>query len=160
MNPNHARPMADQLENQPANFPTFYLIPETHYVRRQRAANSHIYQRPTATTTSTPSSITSLPYLQQQIAQFQEAAAKLTVEFKAGMRIVASRLCRWLLLPLAILACLVIAEATPAELAGPHGGPPGASISVHCSSAIHCAGGSFQPMIYSNDSTQYGGHLE
>jgi hypothetical protein len=38
------KPLTNQLQkNQPTNWPSFFLLPQTHYVQRQRAANSHQY---------------------------------------------------------------------------------------------------------------------
>ena len=91
-----------------------YRLPTTHYVRRQRAANHHIYaiQAPTLESLPTPRP----GYWAREMAKFRAALSQTWSNLKAMGR----RLVRWLMwrvaVPLAVLSCLWVAYAEPAEL--------------------------------------------
>ena len=91
-----------------------YRLPTTHYVRRQRAANHHIYVIPKPKSASPP---THRPgYWAQEVDKFSAAARQAWSDIEA----IGRRLVRWLMwrviLPLAVLSCLWVAYAEPAEL--------------------------------------------
>lgn len=103
--------------NQPANFPTFYTIPETRYVRRlYRAANRPFYHHVSNATRITPEKARSpsfIALLKQRIGQyFRETWSRLK---QLGRNIV-----RWLawrvVLPLSVVCAIWIPYVNPAEL--------------------------------------------
>ena len=113
----------DRLEaiEQPSKHPApqsnalarLYPIPETHYVRRQRAANHHIYAIPEPKPANPP---THQPgYWAREVEKFSAAGRQAWSDIEA----IGRRLVRWLMwrviVPLALMSTLWVAYAAPAE---------------------------------------------
>ena len=117
MDTNSAIPLPNHFTNQPAHWPLFYLIPETRYVKRQRAANSPQYHRPEKVVThhnGSPSM--KLPYFQRITGKITAARNRAWLSLKRAGRRFTRLLVKWCLLPLAIAACFSMIDASPAEL--------------------------------------------
>ena len=112
-----ALPAPHQLLDQPTDWPLFYLLPQTRYVRRQRAANSpqyHPWKKPvTADYWATSRKQT---YYQRCIKGITTARRRAWLALKQFGREVIRKLVKWCLLPLAIAACFSMIDAAPAEL--------------------------------------------
>jgi hypothetical protein len=104
--------------NQPINFPTFHLIPETRYVpRRQRACNAHQYHQPPSPTPISPSTETAfLKYARIEIEIFQEFFQDTWNTIKELGRATVRWLARWVVLPLSVASALYIPAIHPMDL--------------------------------------------
>jgi hypothetical protein len=117
MSTQSALPLPALLTDQPNHWPLFYLIPRTHYVKRQRAANSPQYNpRPKAEVTHYETTSNKLTYYQHCIQKFTATRDKVWTSLKRLGREVARMLMKWCLLPLAIAACFSMIDVSPAEL--------------------------------------------
>ena len=117
MNIQTATPQPTQLVDQPTDWPLFYLLPPTGYVRRQRAANSPQYHpRPKAEVSGYVATSNKQTYYQRCIQGITTARDKAWLSLKRLGREVAHMLAKWCLLPLAITTCFSMVDATPAEL--------------------------------------------
>jgi hypothetical protein len=105
------------IDQRPANWPLFYLLPLTHYVKRQRAANApEYYPRPKAEVSDYRATSKKQTYYQSCIQKITAARDKAWASLKRFGREVARMLMRWCLLPLAIAACFSMGYVSPAEL--------------------------------------------
>jgi hypothetical protein len=112
-----AIPCPIPLTDQPTLWPTLYLLPQTHYVQRQRAANSPEYNpRPIPAVPNYGPTSKQQSYLQRCTHQFTSARNKVWLALKRLGREVVHCLMKWCLLPLAIAACFAMVEVAPAEL--------------------------------------------
>jgi hypothetical protein len=112
-----ATPQPNRLTDQPTHWPLFYLLPLTHYVRRQRAANSPEYNpRPKAEVSDYRPTSKKQTYYQRCIQKLTATRDKAWLSLKRFGREVARTLMKWCLLPLAIAACFSMIDAAPAEL--------------------------------------------
>ena len=112
-----ALPHPNQLVDQPTLWPLFYILPLTHYVKRQRAANSpQYYPRPKAEVSGYVATSKKQGYYQRCIQKFTATRDKAWLSLKRLGREVARTLVRWCLLPLAIAACFSMVDVAPAEL--------------------------------------------
>jgi len=117
MNTQTAIPQPNRLTDQPTPWPLFYLLPQTHYVKRQRAANSPQYiPTPRAEATHYVATSKKQTYYQRCIQKITTARTKAWLSLKRLGREVARKLMKWCLLPLAIAACFSMIDAAPAEL--------------------------------------------
>jgi hypothetical protein len=117
MNTQPAIPCPTLLTNQPTTWPLFFVLPQTHYVKRQRAVNSPEY-RPTPIPAVPDYGPTSKQqsYLQRCTHHFSAARNKAWLALKRLGREVVHSLVKWCLLPLAVAACFAMVEVAPAEL--------------------------------------------
>ena len=107
----------NRLTEQPTGWPLFYLLPQTHYVKRQRAANSPQYHpRPKAEVSDYKATGKKLSHYQRCIQNITAKRDKAWLSLRRFGREVARKLMKWCLLPLAIAACFSMIDATPAEL--------------------------------------------
>ena len=96
-----------------AKRPHLYRIPETQYVRRQRAANHHIYDIPAPM----PAELLEPQrgYWALETAKFEEASRQAWADLKALGRKLVQWLMWRLVVPLAALSGFAIFSAEPAE---------------------------------------------
>jgi hypothetical protein len=119
MNSQTVVPQKNRLIEQPTNWPLLFLLPETHYVRRRRAANSPEYSpTPLAEVLQHRSHGKRLSYLQRVTHYFSSAKHRAWLSLKQFGRELVHKLVRWCVLPLAIAACFSMLDATPAEMPG------------------------------------------
>jgi hypothetical protein len=112
-----ALPQPTRLTDQTTSWPLFYLLPQTHYVKRQRAANSpQYYPRAKAEVTHYVATSKKQTYYQRCIQKITATRNKAWAFLKHLGREVARKLMKWCLLPLAIAACLSMVDVSPAEL--------------------------------------------
>jgi hypothetical protein len=105
------------ITDQPTNWPRLYLLPQTHYVRRQRAANSPQYiPWPKAEVSDYGATSKKQTYFQRCIQNITATRDKAWASLKRLGREVARMLTRWCLLPLAIAACFSMVDVSPSEL--------------------------------------------
>ena len=117
MNTQTALPQTTRQTDQPTHWPLFYLLPQTHYVKRQRAANSPQYNpRPKAEVPDYRSTSKKQSYYQRCIQRITAVRNKAWLSLKRFGREVTRKLMKWCVLPLAIAACLSMIHAAPAEL--------------------------------------------
>jgi hypothetical protein len=117
MNKNSAIPLPNHFNNQPAQWPLLFLIPVTRYVKRQRASNSPQYHRPEkAVTHHTGPTGNNHPLFQRITGTITTARNRAWISLKRAGRWFTRLLVKWLLLPLAIAACVSMIDASPAEL--------------------------------------------
>jgi hypothetical protein len=117
MNTQPTAPLSRQVIDQPTNWPTLFFLPQTHYVQRQRAANSHQYNPiPQAAMAEHRISKKNNSYLQRIINRITATRNRAWLSLKAFGREVVHSLVKWLLLPMAIVASLSMVAALPAEL--------------------------------------------
>jgi hypothetical protein len=117
MNTQTVAPLQRQLVDQPTNWPRLYFLPKTHYVQRQRAANSHQYNPiPQAAICEHRVINKNGSYLQRIINKLTAARNRAWLSLKAFGREVVHSLVKWFVLPMAIAACLSMMAANPAEL--------------------------------------------
>lgn len=112
-----APPLPHTLTDQPTGWPLFYLLPQTRYVRRQRAANSpqyHPWKKPVRADYRATSK--KQTYYRRCIKGITTARRRLWRTLKRLGRDVVHKLVMWCLLPLAIAACFWMLDAAPAEL--------------------------------------------
>jgi hypothetical protein len=110
-------PRPTQLTDQPVSWPLFYLLPQTHYVKRQRAANSpEYYPRPKAEVTHYEATSKKQTYYQRCTQKLTAARNNAWASLKQAGRKAIRKLMRWCLLPLAIAACFAMVDVAPAEL--------------------------------------------
>jgi hypothetical protein len=103
--------------NQPINFPTFYLIPETGYVRRKRrASNQPSYHQSQPTCITSPREAAFRKYVRTEMEFFQEACADAWADIKALGRATVRWLARWVVLPLSVASALHIPAIHPMDL--------------------------------------------
>lgn len=106
-----------QLVDQPTHWPRFYVLPETNYVKRQRAANAHEYNpMPKAEVSQREVTSRMPPFLQRGINRLTEARRQAWLSLKRVGREVVHKMAKWFWLPLAIAACVAITDVSPAEL--------------------------------------------
>jgi hypothetical protein len=99
------------------DWPRLYFLPLTHYVQRQRAANSPQYHpRPKAEVSAYRATSKMQTYYQRCIQKITAAREKAWLSLKRFGREVARKLVKWCLLPLAIAASLSMIDVSPAEL--------------------------------------------
>ena len=117
-----AKPCPTQVTDQPTHWPLFYLLPQTHYVKRERAANSPQYiLKPQAEVSGDVATCKKQTYCQRCIQKITTARNNAWASLKRLGREVTRKLVKWCLLPLAIAACLSMVDVSPAELpAGYH----------------------------------------
>jgi hypothetical protein len=112
-----AIPHPNRLTDQPTHWPLFYLLPQTGYVKRQRAANSPQHNpRPKAEVTHNEATSRKQTYYQRIIQNITTTRDKAWLSLNCFGRQVVHKLMKWCLLPLAIAACFSMIDATPAEL--------------------------------------------
>ncbi len=112
-----AIPQPNRLTDQPTHWPLLYFLPQTHYVKRQRAANSPQYiPTPKAEATHYEATSKRLSYLQRGVQKITATRDKAWASLKRLGREVARKLVKWCLLPLAIAACFSMVDVSPAEL--------------------------------------------
>jgi hypothetical protein len=117
MNTQTALPRPALLTDQPSHWPLFYLLPLTHYVKRQRAANSPQYNpMPKAEVTHYEATSKKQTYFQRCIQKITAAREKAWLSLKRLGREAIRKLVKWCLLPLAIAACFAMVDVSPAEL--------------------------------------------
>jgi hypothetical protein len=117
MNTQTATPQPNRLTDQPTHWPLFYLLPRTHYVKRQRAANSPQYNpRSKAEVSGYVATSKKQTYYQRCIQKIATARNKAWASLKRLGREVARMLMKWCLLPLAVAACFAMVDVSPAEL--------------------------------------------
>jgi len=106
-----------RLTDQPTQWPLFYLLPRTYYVKRQRAANSPQYHpRPKAEVFGYVATSKKQTFYQRCIQGIATARRKAWIALKHFGRQVVHKLVKWCLLPLAIAACFSMVDVAPAEL--------------------------------------------
>jgi hypothetical protein len=97
-----AIPSPARLTDQPTNWPLFYILLQTSYVRRQRAANSPQHNpRPKAEVSDYSATRKKVSYLQRGINRFAAARERAWFSLKRLGREVARQLVKWCLLLLA-----------------------------------------------------------
>ena len=112
-----AIPQRNRLINQPTNWPRFYILPQTHYVKRQRAVNSPHYKSQKSTVdTAHGTTSKKQTYLQRGINKLKAAGSQAWLSLKLFGREVVHSIVKWCILPLAIVASFAMLEAEPAEL--------------------------------------------
>jgi hypothetical protein len=112
-----ATPRPTLFTDQPTHWPKLYFLPETHYVKRQRATNAPEYNpRPQPATPDYRPTSKKPSYLQRCTAKFTAARNKAWLSLKQFGREVIHKLVKWCLLPLAIAACFAMVDVAPAEL--------------------------------------------
>jgi hypothetical protein len=117
MNTHPAIPRPNQLTDQPTHWPLLYFLPQTHYVKRQRAANApEYYPRPKAEVSDYEATSKKQTYYQRCIQRITTAREKAWESLKRFGREVARKLVKWCLLPLAIAACFSMVDVSPADL--------------------------------------------
>jgi hypothetical protein len=117
MNTKVETPLRHQLTDQPAQWPRLYLLPQTHYVKRQRATNAPEYNpRPQPAMPDYGPTSKKPSYLQRGINTLTAARRKAWLALKRFGREVIHCLVKWCLLPLAIAACFAMVDVAPAEL--------------------------------------------
>ena len=105
------------LTDQPTGWPLFYLMPKTHYVKRQRAANAPQYNYiPEASVTHYAAQSRKLSFLQCCKNRLTAFRRKIWISAKLAGRLFVHKLVKWFVLPLTIAACFSIVVAEPAEL--------------------------------------------
>jgi hypothetical protein len=103
--------------DQPTHWPTLYFLPQTRYVKRQRAANAPEYNpRPQPAMPDYGPTSKKPSYLQRGINTLTAARRKAWLSLKQFGRQIVRKLVKWCLLPLAIAACFVMVDVAPAEL--------------------------------------------
>ena len=122
MNAQPEKACPTQVTDQPTHWPLFYLLPQTRYVKRERAANSPQYTpKPQAEVSGSVATSNKQTYYQGFIEKITTARDKAWASLKRLGREVTRKLVKWCLLPLAIAACLSMVDVSPAELpAGYH----------------------------------------
>jgi hypothetical protein len=117
--PHPARPT-----NKRDNSPRLYSLPETHYVRRQRAANSpeydlkpqpHIAHHRT-TRTKPPHETRLQRFLRQEVEILQDICADAWRAIKEAGRDMVRWLARWVITPLSIASAIWIPIGNPMDL--------------------------------------------
>ena len=94
-----------------------FTLPQTHYLKRQRAANAPEYNRkPQAEVSGYAATSNKLTYYQLCIQMITTARAKAWAYLKCLGREVTRLLMVWCLLPLAVAACFSMVDVSPAEL--------------------------------------------
>jgi hypothetical protein len=119
-----AIPCPIPLTDQPTLWPTLYLLPQTHYVQRQRAANSPEY-RPTpqpdiahhrATRIEHPHENWLQAILRREVEVLQEAIA----DFWRALKQAGRDMVRWLawkvVFPLSVASSLSVTSIHPMDL--------------------------------------------
>jgi hypothetical protein len=110
-------PQPRQLTDQPTTWPGLYFLPETHYVRRQRAANSPDYHfKPKPVMLNYRPTRKKQNFLQRQIDKLVAARNRAWLSQKLFGHEVVHSLVKWCILPPAIAACFSILAASPVEL--------------------------------------------
>ena len=114
-----------QLTEQPIHWwPRLYFLPRTHYVQRQRAANSPQYNpRPKAemfdyeaTSTEPPHENWLQAMLRRELEMFQEACADAWTGLKQAGRSVVRWLAWKVMFPLSIACAIWIPAVSPMKL--------------------------------------------
>jgi hypothetical protein len=112
-----ASPCPTPLTDQPTHWPTLYFLPQTRYVKRQRATNAPEYNpRPQPAMPDYGPTSKKPSYLQRGINTLTAARKKAWSSLNRLGRTVIRCLVRWCLLPLAIAACFAMVGVAPAEL--------------------------------------------
>jgi hypothetical protein len=102
---------------QPDQFPRFYLIPETGYVRRKRrASNNPLYHQSQPTRSTSPQETAFRKYVRIEMEVFQEACADAWTAIKDLGRAVTQWIARWVIMRLAILSSLYVPAIHPMDL--------------------------------------------
>jgi hypothetical protein len=124
MNTLPAIPRAARLINQPTTWPRLYIVPQTHYVQRQRAANSPEYNpRPQpaildyrATRTTPPHETRLQRFLRHEAEILQEVIADTWKAIKQAGRDMVRWLARWVITPLSIACAIWVPIGNPMAL--------------------------------------------
>lgn len=117
MNKSVAAPQPNPLTNQPTDWPLFYHLPQTHYVKRQRAANAPQYNyRLKASVIAYDARSNRLSLVQRCRNRIATIRMKIWISVKLAGREFIHKLVKWCILPLTIAACFSIVAAEPAEL--------------------------------------------
>jgi hypothetical protein len=112
-----ATPQSKSLINQPTSWPLFYILPQTHYVKRQRAANSPQYDyRSSDLMTNYEPANRKLSFLDRCRNRIITAKNKAWISLKQLGRKIVHALVKWYILPLTVAACFSMIDALPAEL--------------------------------------------
>jgi hypothetical protein len=119
-----ASPCPAQLTDQPTHWPRLYFLPETHYVKRQRAANSPEYNpRPQpaipdqrATRTKPPHETRLQRFLRLDVEVLQDICADAWRAIKQAGRAMVRWLARWIITPLSIACAIWIPIGNPMGL--------------------------------------------
>lgn len=115
--PHSTSPKPKALIEQPTSWPLFYTLPQTRYVKRQRAVNASQYDyRPQASATHYVAQSKRLSFLQHCRNRIANARMKIWISVKLAGRRFVHKLIKWCILPLSIAACLSMVDALPAEL--------------------------------------------
>jgi hypothetical protein len=122
--PQPASSCPTQLTDQPTHWPRLYFLPQTHYVKRQRAANSPEYSpKPQPdiahhrTTRTTPSQETQLQrFLRREVEVLQDICADAWTGLKQAGRDMVRWLVRWIITPLSIACAIWIPIGNPMDL--------------------------------------------
>jgi hypothetical protein len=113
-----------QLVDQPTHWPKLYFLPQTHYVTRQRAANSPEYDsKPQPdiahhrTARTTPSLETRLQrFLRHEVEILQEVIADSWRAAQEAGRDMVRWLVRWIITPLSIACAIWVPMGNPMDL--------------------------------------------
>jgi hypothetical protein len=117
-------PRPTLFTDQPTNWTRLYFLPQTHYVQRQRAANSPEYNpKPQPdiahhrTTRTKPPHETRLQrFLRQEVEILQEEIADIWRAVKQAGRDMVRWLARWIVTPLSIACAIWIPTGNPMDL--------------------------------------------
>ncbi len=112
-----ALPQPHPITDQPNGWPPLFTLPQTRYVRRQRAANSpqyHPWKKPVRTDFGPTSQ--QQTYYQRCIKGITTATRRVWMTLKHFGRQVVHMLVMWCLLPLTVVVCFSMIDAAPAEL--------------------------------------------
>jgi hypothetical protein len=122
--PQSATPCPTPLTDQPTQWPKLYFLPETHYVQRQRAANSPEYNpgpQPVIidyrTTRTKPPHETRLQrFLRQEVEILQDVCADAWRAIKQAGRDMVRWLVRWIVTPVSIACAIWVPIGNPMDL--------------------------------------------
>ena len=104
-------------ENQPTNFPRFYLIPDTTTAPIQHpASNEPTFHQYSPTCIKSPQETKLHKFLRQEKEIFQETCADVWAALKQAGRETAHFFARWVVLPLSLANALWVPAGNPAAL--------------------------------------------
>jgi hypothetical protein len=124
MNTQTATTCPTQLTDQPTHWPKLYFLPQTHYVKRQRAANSPEYNpKPQpdiahhrVTRTAHPHETRLQRFLRHEVEVLQGVIADTWRAIKQAGRTMVRWLARWIVTPLSIACAIWIPLGNPMDL--------------------------------------------
>jgi hypothetical protein len=119
-----AIPHPAPLTDQPTTLPKLHFLPQTHYIQRQRAANSPEYNpspQPAilnhrATRTKPPHEARLQRFLRQEVEILQDICADAWTGLKQAGRAMVRWLARWIVTPLSIACAIWIPIGNPMDL--------------------------------------------